>query len=433
MKRNTLLLISLLAQGTNAWLPQSRDLPAFNQTARFEQLGKRFEPSLPDGVTKIRGVNLGGWLISEPWMMGDHWKVEMGCDGTDSELDCMTNVYGGDNRDKGNAAFQKHWEEWVTPDTVQSIHDVGLNTIRIPIGYWAYKDIVDYGSEPFADSAPMLGLLDKVVQKAADLGIYVIIDFHGAPGAQQEDAFTGQIKKPAGFFTDDNFNRAEKWLSWMTTRIHTNDAYKTVGMIEVLNEPVSNHDGDRYPAPGQVPGLLQSYYPGALAAVRKAEDALQPPVSDAQRLHVQFMSEKWGSGDPRTVSEITADSAVAFDDHNYIGFALQGSDRADQYKLMHSACTDNRVVDGQDLIIAGEWSMTSDVAWQDADFFKKFFTAQQQLYEKPGMAGWVFWTWKTELDDPRWTYSKATYEKLVPQDAAALEKNVYQDVCAGYT
>jgi hypothetical protein len=100
---------------------------------------------------------------------------------------------------------------------------------------------------------------------------------------------------------------------------------------------------------------------------------------------------------------------------------------------MHSACTDNRVVDGQDLIIAGEWSMTSDVAWQDADFFKKFFTAQQQLYEKPGMAGWVFWTWKTELDDPRWTYSKATYEKLVPQDAAALEKNVYQDVCAGYT
>jgi hypothetical protein len=219
----------------------------------------------------------------------------------------------------------------------------------------------------------------------------------------------------------------------MTTRIHTNAAYKTVGMIEVLNEPVSTHDGGRYPAPGQVPGLLQSYYPGALAAVRKAEDALQPPISNSQRLHVQFMSEKWGSGDPRTVSALKADSAVAFDDHDYIGFALSGADRADQYKLMHSACTDNRVVSGENLINAGEWSMTSDVAWQDTAFFKKFFAAQQQVYEKPGMAGWVFWTWKTELDDPRWTYSKATYENLIPKDAAALQSNVYQDVCSGYT
>ncbi|KAK0385682.1 hypothetical protein NLU13_6859 [Sarocladium strictum] len=431
--RQNVLLVPLLSLAVNAWLPESSDLAAFNQTARFEKLGKRFEPSLPDGVTKIRGVNFGGWLISEPWMMGDHWRVEMGCGDQGTELDCMTNVYGGDNRDNGNQAFQKHWEEWINPDTVQSVHDVGLNTIRIPIGYWAYSDIVDYDTKPFPDSGPMLDLLDNVVEKAAELGIYVIIDLHGAPGAQQEDAFTGQTQSPAGFFTEENFGLAEQWLSWMTTRIHTNDAYRSVGMIQVLNEPVSNHDGDRYPAPGQVPGLLESYYPGALAAVRDAENALQPPVADESRLHVQFMSEKWGSGDPRTVPEITADPAVAFDDHNYIGFALQGADRADQFKLMNLACTDSRLVDGQDFIIAGEWSMTSDVAWQDADFFKKFFTAQQQLYEKPGMAGWIFWTWKTELDDPRWTYSKATFENLIPQDAAGLENNVFQDVCAGFT
>lgn len=53
----------LLASTVYAWLPQDRDLAAFNQTARFEKLGKRFEPSLPNGVTKIRGVNFGGRLI----------------------------------------------------------------------------------------------------------------------------------------------------------------------------------------------------------------------------------------------------------------------------------------------------------------------------------------------------------------------------------
>lgn len=48
-----------LAGAASAWLPQDRDLAAFNMTARFEKLGKRFQPSLPGGVTKIRGVNLG--------------------------------------------------------------------------------------------------------------------------------------------------------------------------------------------------------------------------------------------------------------------------------------------------------------------------------------------------------------------------------------
>lgn len=51
----------LLACGVDAWLPQHRgDLAAFNQSRRMEELGKRFEPQLHDGVTKIRGVNFGG-------------------------------------------------------------------------------------------------------------------------------------------------------------------------------------------------------------------------------------------------------------------------------------------------------------------------------------------------------------------------------------
>jgi hypothetical protein len=58
--RYSLVAPALLASTVYAWLPQDRDLAAFNQTARFEQLGKRFEPSLASGVTKIRGVNFGG-------------------------------------------------------------------------------------------------------------------------------------------------------------------------------------------------------------------------------------------------------------------------------------------------------------------------------------------------------------------------------------
>jgi glucan endo-1,6-beta-glucosidase len=363
-------------------------------------------------------------------MMRTEWNT-MGCGDSLSEFDCMLDHYSGNNREAGNQKFETHWSSWINPGTVQSVHDVGLNTIRIPIGYWSYTNIVDKASEPFADGDRMLKYLDAVVQKAADLGIYVIVDFHGAPGGQQQDVFTGQNPNPAGFFNDYNFGRAEKWLTWMTNRIHTNSAYSSVGMIEVLNEPVSRHDANnRYPAPGEDPGLVQTYYPGALKAVRDAEAALN--VADNKKLHVQFMSQKWDSGDPRANANVANAAFTAFDDHNYIGFALSDSDRGDQYKLMHSACTDSRLVSGEDYRITGEWSMTSNVDPGDLAFFKKWFTAQQQLYEKPGMDGWVFWTWKTDLSDPRWTYSDATARGYIPTNAAALEQNVFQDVCAGF-
>ncbi|KAM5363200.1 hypothetical protein ACJA88_013638 [Fusarium oxysporum] len=135
----------------------------------------------------------------------------------------------------------------------------------------------------------------------------------------------------------------------MTDRIHTNPGYSSVGMIEVLNEPVSRHDKDtRYPAPGQDPGLMHQFYPAALKAVRDTEAMLY--VSDDQKLHVQFMSSKWDSGNPLSTSAIANDALVAFDDHNYIGFAL-GDQKGDAYQLLHSACTDDRVVQGQDFTI----------------------------------------------------------------------------------
>ncbi|KAJ2980841.1 hypothetical protein NQ176_g2391 [Zarea fungicola] len=126
-------------------------------------------------------------------------------------------------------------------------------------------------------------------------------------------------------------------------------------------------------------------------------------------------------------AEAANDPNTAFDDHNYIGFALGGS--SDQAALMKSACTDSRLVSGQNVTITGEWSMTSGVAASDTAFFTRWFTAQQQLYEKPGMAGWVFWTWKTDLNDPRWTYSVAADQGLIPTTASDLEQNVFQQVC----
>ena len=179
--KNQILSLALLVAGVQAWMPEDRDLAAFNRTGG--SLGKRV-PNLPS--SKIRGVNLGGWLISEPWMMGTEWS-KMGCQNQCSEFDCV-NALGQSLADQ---RFNDHYRDWITPDDIQRIHDAGLNTIRIPIGYWSFRDIVD-SSEHFPNMN--LQYLDAVIAKAQSLGMFVVMDLHGAPGSQKAlDAFTGQV------------------------------------------------------------------------------------------------------------------------------------------------------------------------------------------------------------------------------------------------
>ncbi|KAB8606264.1 hypothetical protein FH972_025893 [Carpinus fangiana] len=424
--------LAATASVASAWMPADRDLAAFNSTARHEQegalhkLGKRF---LPD-VDKVRGVNLGGWLIVERFFSGDdYWQNTLGCPGgAGTEFDCMLQT--NDGNDNGvSDKFKQHWASWITPDTIDDIYNVGLNTVRIPI---------DNG-EHFPDATDMMQYVAAVCKRAQEKGIFVIMgkicrcetlskpladhyksDLHAAPYAQQQDAFTGQANSPAGFFSaPDGYSRAEEWLSWMTELIHNDpDSYGSVGIIEVLNEPVSNHDYDgdipRYPAPNEQESLTTDYYPNALKAVRDAEAKLQ--ITDpTKQLHVQFMDQKWGSGDPTDSQEVKDDTAVVFDDHNYEGFAMKD---ANTIEFMQYACqNDDRTDDGETPKIVQEWSLTSNIDPSDTRFYHDWFIAQAQNYE--ATLGWVFWQWKTNVDF-RWTYSGATALGIVANNHADL-------------
>jgi aryl-phospho-beta-D-glucosidase BglC (GH1 family) len=101
-----------------------------------------------------------------------------------------------------------------------------------------------------------LQYLENLCGWASDAGLYIIIDLHGAPGAQTtQNPFTGQYAPTAGFYQDYQFERALKFLEWMTTNIHQNNKFRNVGMLEVVNEPVQNA--------GKVGSMRTSYYPNA--------------------------------------------------------------------------------------------------------------------------------------------------------------------------
>ena len=71
----------------------------------------------------------------------------------------------------------------------------GLNTIRIPVGYWILESIVYSDSEHFPQGG--FSYLERLCGWASDAGFYIIIDMHGAPGAQvPTNPDTGQVSSP---------------------------------------------------------------------------------------------------------------------------------------------------------------------------------------------------------------------------------------------
>ena len=149
----------VLAAAVNAWLP----------------------------ANKIRGVNLGSLFVFEKWMAEEEWK-SMDCGELCSEFDCVSHL----GQDTANEVFRKHWATWITEDDFDQMQKVGLNAVRIPVGYWMKEDLVYTDSEHFPQGG--IDYLDTVAGWASARNLYIVIDLHGAPGAQNGgNPSTGQV------------------------------------------------------------------------------------------------------------------------------------------------------------------------------------------------------------------------------------------------
>lgn len=142
---------------------------------------------------KIRGVNLGSLFVFEPWLGSTEWS-NMGCSGTSSEFDCTVKL----GQSQANTVFQSHWNTWITQNDITQMQSYGLNTIRIPVGYWMLESLVYSDSEHFPQGAATY--LERLCGWASNAGFYIIIDMHGAPGAQvAQNSDTGQVSVSAKF------------------------------------------------------------------------------------------------------------------------------------------------------------------------------------------------------------------------------------------
>lgn len=93
--------------------------------------------------------------------------------------------------------------------------------------------------------------LKRVCGWASDRGMYIILELHGAPGAQKaREAFTGQLAPTAGFYQDYQYDRAIRFVAWLRRLINDTPQMRNVGMIGLVNENERDN----------VPDSLKTYY-----------------------------------------------------------------------------------------------------------------------------------------------------------------------------
>ena len=191
--RSLILTITAYAGLTAAWMPTRKDTHAgdvneSHQGPIYQQKRQDESTRWPPSQLPIRGVNLGSQFVIEPWMANDEW-YGMGCsDEQASEFDCVAKL----GQDEADRVWDKHWSTWTTKDDIAKMKEFGLNAIRIPVGYWIREDLVYRDSEHFPNGG--LRYLEQICGWASDAGFFIVIDLHGAPGAQvANNAYTGQV------------------------------------------------------------------------------------------------------------------------------------------------------------------------------------------------------------------------------------------------
>jgi GNAT superfamily N-acetyltransferase len=261
---------------------------------RLSVRGKNIVNSQGEAVS-MRGINFGGWLMLETWIPSiemewhDHLprlarevgiEVELKAaekeagdfdDDQESIHDYIARVhqklaakvppeklkayltlfekeppvYAAKDMDDllrarfGNAGAAEIWDlfhnNWITQRDFQLARALGFNFVRVPFWYrWFEGD-----ANPYAYQEYGFRYLERAVAWAGAHGLYVMLDFHGAPGCQSPWDHTGELSHARFFDTPEFQKRCAALWKAIANRYKDNS---TVFAYDLLNEPFSARD-----------------------------------------------------------------------------------------------------------------------------------------------------------------------------------------------
>lgn len=394
--------------------------------------------AFPYGSTKVRGVNLGGWLVSEPFI-----KPSLYDNTGDSRIVDEWTFGQYQSVATATSALQAHWASWITEADFVAIAAAGLNHVRIPIGYWAFD--VSAG-EPYIKST-QYSYLKQAVQWAANHGIYVIVDLHGVPGSQNGFDNSGHRGSINWNTQQSNIDRSSAIIKTLAAEFSQAKYNNVVSAIAPMNEPAGYSSSSLLSATRQ-------YWYDSYGNIRQ-NGALVEVIHDA------FQALTYWNG----IMPSSGYSNVMMDTHHYEIFS--DAEEALTYpQHISTACARGKEVaswaatSGNLWTIVGEWTVTPydcakylngrgvgarydgsypgstkhgvcspftgpTSAFPDyyKTFMRQYYEAQTSSFE--GAQGWIFWNWKTESAD-EWSYKAGLAGGWIPQNPT---QRLYPNIC----
>lgn len=152
-----------------------------------------------------------------------------------SELDVAT---GWGSPESARYLLERHWDTWITQSDFQYLASIGINTVRLPIGYWNLGPYYCQDT-PFAGVAQVYinswSRIVRAINMAAESGIGVLVDLHGAVGSQNGQSHSGISDGATNMFNDpSNMKKTIDVLMFLVQQLAS--VTNVVG-IQLLNEP----------------------------------------------------------------------------------------------------------------------------------------------------------------------------------------------------
>ncbi|KAK7685459.1 hypothetical protein QCA50_011322 [Cerrena zonata] len=364
---------------------------------------------------KQRGVNLGSWFVLERWIADAPFRFAK--EPAQSDLDVARGSYAKE-------VLERHWDSWISEPDWEWIARRGINTVRIPIGYYHLCGVdptVIQGTD-FADHLRIFeGAWNRVTNAlttASRYGLGVLIDLHAAPGKQNRDSHSGTSAKDPQFFTKTNMKHTTQVLITLLEQLtqfaqsHNPPLSNLVG-IELINEPQPDNN---HP-------MLERWYVETSSALRRINPHIPIYIGDS------WMTDQYAAFIERQSGDLPF---FVLDHHLYRCFTESDANTSVEQHIAHLSDPNSNTAQilrrvSQKLsaqsvggaLVIGEWSGALNPGslqgiGNDIEARRNFVGVQLTLYEEH-CAGWYFWTYKKEHPgDKGWSLTDAVSAGVFP-------------------
>jgi len=184
-----------------------------NNSGIVNEAGKR---------VRLRGVNLGGWLMMEGYMLFGRNIPERAFRGS------FEHALGRDALEEFTHAFR---DTFIREEDIAAIKGWGANCVRIPFNY----RLIEFEDRPFSLNEEGLKFLNRAVDWCEKYGLYCILDMHAAPGCQNNAWHCDSYGRTELFSNDFNIDRYLRLWHFLAELYKDSSA---VAGYDILNEAV---------------------------------------------------------------------------------------------------------------------------------------------------------------------------------------------------